>query len=62
MVWRDRFRAIITDTAVRLRHYFGNSAQVWLDLQSQYNISVVEREMGAEIVRRVRPVDAAWGL
>jgi plasmid maintenance system antidote protein VapI len=44
---------------VRLGRYFGNSARLWLDLQSQYDIAVVERERGAEIVRRVRPADAA---
>ena|ERR1700676_3734396 len=52
-------RAITADTAVRLGRYFGNSAPFWLDLQSQYDIGVVEREKGAEIARRVRPADAA---
>lgn len=52
-------RSITADTAVRLGRYFGNSAQFWLDLQSQYDIAVVEREHGAEINRRVRPADAA---
>jgi addiction module HigA family antidote len=28
-------RSITADTAVRLGRYFGNSAQFWLDLQSQ---------------------------
>ncbi len=31
----------------------------WLDLQSPYDIGVVEREKGAEIAKRVRPADAA---
>jgi antitoxin HigA-1 len=52
-------RSITADTAVRLGRYFGNRAQFWLDLQSQYDIAVVEREHGAEIARRVRPADAA---
>jgi antitoxin HigA-1 len=52
-------RSITADTAVRLGRYFGNRAQFWLDLQSQYNIAVIERERGAEIARRVRPADAA---
>jgi len=52
-------RGITADTAVRLGRYFGNSAQFWLDLQSQYDIAVVEREHGAEIAKRVRPADAA---
>ncbi len=46
-------RSITADTAVRLGRYFGNSAQFWLDLQGQYDIAVVERENGEEIVRRV---------
>jgi addiction module HigA family antidote len=52
-------RSITADTAVRLGRYFGNSAQFWLDLQSQHDIAEVNRERGAEITRRVRPADAA---
>jgi addiction module HigA family antidote len=52
-------RSISADTAVRLSRYFGNQAQFWLDLQSQYDIAVIEREKGADISRRVRPADAA---
>lgn len=52
-------RAITADTAVRLGRYFGNAAQFWLDLQSQYEIALVERKHGAEIAKRVRPSDAA---
>jgi addiction module HigA family antidote len=52
-------RSITADTAVRLGRYFGNGAQFWLDLQSQYDIGVVVREKGAEIAKRVRPADAA---
>jgi len=52
-------RSITADTAVRLGRYFCNSAQFWLDLQSQYDIAVIERDHGDEIARRVRPSDAA---
>src|ERR1700722_14351897 len=52
-------RSITADTAVRLGRYFGNSAQFWIDLQSQYDIALVERKKGGEIARRVRPADAA---
>jgi addiction module HigA family antidote len=52
-------RSITADTAVRLGRYFGNSAQFWLDLQSQHDIAVIEREKGADINKRVRPADAA---
>ncbi len=52
-------RAITADTAVRLGRYFGNRAQFWLDLQSQYDIAMIESERGDEIAKRVRPADAA---
>ena len=52
-------RSVTADTAVRLGRYFGNSPQFWLDLQSQYDIAMIERERGAEITRRVRPASAA---
>jgi antitoxin HigA-1 len=52
-------RSITADTALRLGRYFGNSAQFWLDLQSQYDIAIVERERGAEILERVKPARAA---
>jgi antitoxin HigA-1 len=52
-------RSITADTAVRLGRYFGNRAQLWLDLQGQHDIAVVEREKGGEIAKRVRPADAA---
>lgn len=52
-------RSITADTALRLGRYFGTGARFWLDLQSQYDIATVERERGEEIVRRVRPADAA---
>jgi addiction module HigA family antidote len=52
-------RGVTADTAIRLGRYFGNRAQFWLDLQSQYDIARVEDERGEEIARRVRPADAA---
>jgi plasmid maintenance system antidote protein VapI len=47
------------DHRVRLGRYCGNRLQFWLDLQSQYEIALVERDRGGEIARRVRPTDAA---
>jgi hypothetical protein len=43
---------------MRLGRYFGNGGQFWLDLQSQYDLAMVEREYGSEIRKRVRPVAA----
>ena len=55
----NKRRSISADTAVRLGRYFGKRPQFWIDLQSQYDIALVERERGKEIAKRVRPADAA---
>src|SRR4249920_1575309 len=52
-------RSISADTAVRLGRYFGNRPQFWLDLQSQYDIALIEREKGQEIAKRVHTPPAA---
>jgi len=44
-------RAITGDTALRLSHWFGTSAQFWLNLQSAHDIRIAERAAGAEIRR-----------
>ncbi len=36
-------RSISPDTAIRLSRYFGTSAQLWLNLQSSYDLEEVER-------------------
>jgi len=52
-------RSITADTVLRLGRYFDMAPQFWLDLQSQYDIALLERERGREIARRVRPANAA---
>ena len=52
-------RSISADTAVQLGRYFGNAPRFWLDLQSQYDIAMVEKEKGRDIARRVRPAAMA---
>jgi len=44
-------RGITGDTALRLGHWFGASAQFWLNLQSAYDIRVAEQTAGPEIAR-----------
>jgi addiction module HigA family antidote len=44
-------RAVTGDTALRLGHWFGTSAQFWLNLQSAYDIRVAAQTAGAEIKR-----------
>ena len=42
-------RAITGDTALRLAHFFGTSAQFWLNLQSLYDLRRAEKKAGKSI-------------
>ena len=44
-------RAITGDTALRLAHFFGTSAEFWLNLQSLYELRVAEAKTGRAIKR-----------
>jgi antitoxin HigA-1 len=48
-------RGISADTALRLARYFGNSAQFWLNLQTNYDIREAERENQA-VYDRIVPI------
>ncbi len=42
-------RAITGDTALRLAHWFGTSAQFWMNLQALYDVRLAEQQAGTEI-------------
>src|SRR5450830_195425 len=42
-------RAITGDTALRLAHFFGTSAEFWLNLQSLYELRLAEAKAGRAI-------------
>jgi len=42
-------RAVTGDTALRLAHFFGTSAQFWLNLQSLYELRLAEQKAGKAI-------------
>lgn len=42
-------RSITGDTALRLAHFFGTSAQFWLNLQSLYDLRIAEQKAGKSI-------------
>lgn len=42
-------RAVTGDTALRLGHFFGTSAQFWLNLQSLYDLRRAEQKAGKSI-------------
>jgi addiction module HigA family antidote len=39
-------RAVTGDTALRLAHFFGTSAEFWLNLQSLYELRLAEKKLG----------------
>jgi addiction module HigA family antidote len=42
-------RAVTGDTALRLAHFFGTSAQFWLNLQSLYELRLAQERIGKSI-------------
>ncbi len=42
-------RAITGDTALRLAHFFGTSAEFWLNLQTLYDLRLAKRKAGKAI-------------
>jgi antitoxin HigA-1 len=47
-------RSISADTALRLGRFFGMSPQFWINLQSHYDLEVVEDKLGALLVKEVK--------
>lgn len=55
--------AITGDTGLRLAHFFGRSVQFWLNLQSLYELRLVQEKAGKSIkalpkLKRSEPVHA----
>ena len=47
-------RAITGDTALRLGHWFGTSAQFWLNLQGAHDLELAQSEVGRMVSRLPR--------
>ena len=50
-------RAISTDTALRLGRYFGMSPQFWLNLQSHYDLELLDMQNGDQIQKEVKVLE-----
>lgn len=50
--------AVTPDTALRLAQYFGTTPDFWMNLQSLYDLTLAERQAGAEIAA-ITPMRAA---
>ena len=47
-------RPITADTALRLGLFFGMEPRFWLNLQSEYDIRIADRELRAKLSARIR--------
>jgi antitoxin HigA-1 len=47
--------SITADTAMRLGRYFGTTPQLWLNLQTRYDLEKAKEESEAQIKKMVRP-------
>ena len=49
-------RAITGETALRLAHFFGTSAEFWLNLQNLYELRMAEKDM-SETTKALSPLE-----
>jgi addiction module HigA family antidote len=49
-------RGVTADTALRLGRFFGTSPELWLGLQSEYDLRLARRDYGDSIEDRVIPL------
>jgi addiction module HigA family antidote len=51
-------RGITADTAIRLARYFGTSEELWMNLQSSYELRLERREL-KDAVATIEPLRTA---
>ena len=52
-------RRITADTALRLGLYFGNSPELWMNLQTHYDLKMARRNLKPADARRIKAQRAA---
>jgi addiction module HigA family antidote len=50
---RER-RSVTPETALRLARFFGTNPDFWLNLQTAYDLKIVQREIGRTVENEVR--------
>ena len=51
-------RPVTAELALRLGRYFGQNPRYWLNLQSRYDMDIVEDVMSEQVAREVHPLMA----
>ncbi|MBM3494805.1 MAG: HigA family addiction module antidote protein [Armatimonadetes bacterium] len=49
-------RSVTADTALRLARYFGTSAELWLNLQAQYDLACARDQSEERVMAEVTPM------
>jgi addiction module HigA family antidote len=49
-------RAVTAEMALRLARYFGTTAQLWQNLQSQYDLEIASQKIGKKVERIIQPL------
>jgi antitoxin HigA-1 len=49
-------RAVTAEMALRLSRYFGTTAQLWQNLQSQYDLEIASEKIGKQVERAIQPL------
>jgi antitoxin HigA-1 len=52
-----RRRAVTAEMALRLSRYFGTTAQLWQNLQSQYDLEIASQKIGKKVERNIQPLE-----
>lgn len=50
-------RAVTADTALRLSRYFGTSAKLWMNIQTDFDLESEEDRIGRRVEREVKVLD-----
>ncbi len=50
-----RRRGVTAEMALRFARYFGTSAQVWQNLQGQYDLEIATMKIGKAVTQKIRP-------
>jgi antitoxin HigA-1 len=51
-----RRRAVTAEMALRLARYFGTTAQLWQNLQCQYDLEIASEKIGKKVERAIQPL------
>ena len=54
---RER-RGVTADTAIRLAHYFGMSAEFWMGLQTDYEMAMIRKSVAKDL-KTITPLNPA---